>query len=104
MDKREDIIAIAKQYSNLVKAANLPMQIEKSYLFGSFAKGTPHKDSDIDIAFIVNDWAGSYEETILPIWRLCENVDDRIEPHFVVPDEDYANFLPEIQRTGIELV
>jgi hypothetical protein len=39
----------------------------------------------------------------VPIWELCENVDLRIEPHFIVPEEDYADFLPEIRRTGIEI-
>ena len=104
MDKREDIISIARQYVELVKAGNFDMQIEKAYLFGSFAKGCPHKDSDIDIAFVVNNWRGGYMETVVPIWSLKENIDDRIEPHFVVPEEDYADFLPEIQRTGVELV
>jgi hypothetical protein len=103
MDKREDIISIAKKYLELVKAGNFPMQIEKAYLFGSFAKGNPHKDSDIDIAFVVNNWVGGYEDTIVPVWGLCENVDLRIEPHIVDPDEDYAGFLSEIQSTGIEL-
>jgi len=104
MDKREDIIVIAKKYLELVKASNLPMQIDKAYLFGSFAKGCPKKDSDIDIALVVNKWVGDYEESIVPIWRLRKNVDFRIEPHIVVPDEDYADFLPEIQRTGIEIM
>ena len=103
MDKTEDIVSIAKRYSELVKASNLPIQIEKAYLFGSFAKGKPHKNSDIDIAFVVNKWEGGYFDTIVPIWRLCEKVDLRIEPHIIDPDEDYANFLQELQRTGIEL-
>jgi hypothetical protein len=30
-------------------------------------------------------------------------VDLRIEPHIVDVDEDYADFLSEIQRTGVEL-
>jgi predicted nucleotidyltransferase len=51
----------------LVKAANFPMQIEKTYLFGSYAKGCPNKDSDIDIAFVVNNWDGGYEDTIVPM-------------------------------------
>jgi predicted nucleotidyltransferase len=103
MDKREDIILIAKKYLELVKKSSFPMQIERAYLFGSYAKGCSKKDSDIDIAIVVNKWAGDYEETIVPIWRLRKNVDFRIEPHIVIPDEDYAGFLPEIQRTGIEL-
>ena len=104
MDKREDIISIAKKYLDLVKASDFPMQINKAYLFGSFAKGCPKQDSDIDIALVVNKWVGNYEEAVVPIWRLRKSVDFRIEPHIVVPDEDYADFLPEIQRTGIEIV
>jgi len=103
MDKREDIIIIAKKYLELIKASNFPMQINKAYLFGSFAKGCPRKDSDIDIALVVNKWVGNYEESVVPIWRLRKNVDFRIEPHIVVPDGDYADFLPEIQKTGIEI-
>ena len=103
MDKTEDIISIAKKYSELVKASNLPIQIDHVYLFGSFAKGTPHKDSDIDIAFVVSNWKGGYFDTIVPIWRLRRGIDVRIEPHIIDPEEDYAYFLREVQRTGIEL-
>ena len=103
MDKTEDIISTARKYAGLVKSSNLPISIDKAYLFGSFAKGTPHKDSDIDVAFVVSNWEGGYFETIVPIWRLCEKVDVRIEPHIIDPKEDYAYFLREIERTGIEL-
>jgi len=103
MDKREDIILIAKKYLELVKKSNFPMKIEKAYLFGSYAKDCSKKDSDIDIAFVVNKWVGDYEEAIVPIWRLRKNIDFRIEPHIVIPDGDYAGFLQEIQRTGIEI-
>jgi len=101
MDKTEDVISKAKEYSELVKASNLPIQIDEVYLFGSFAKGTPHKDSDIDIAFVVSNWAGGYFDTIVPIWSLCKEIDVRIEPHIIDPEEDYAYFLREVKRTGI---
>jgi predicted nucleotidyltransferase len=104
MDKAEDVILIAKRYLELVKASSFPMQIEKAYVFGSFAQGCHNKDSDIDIALVVDKWIGDYEETVVPIWRLRKSVDFRIEPHIIVPDEDYADFLPEIQRTGIEIL
>jgi len=103
MDKTEDVIAIAKRYLELIKASSIPMQIEKAYVFGSFAQGCPNKDSDIDIAIVVNKWVGDYEETVVPIWRLRKSIDFRIEPHIIVPDEDYADFLPEIQKMGIEI-
>ena len=104
MDKREDIISIAKKYLELVKASAFPMQINKAYLFGSFANGSPQKDSDIDIALVVDEWVGDYEDSVVPIWRLRKDVDFRIEPHIIVPNEDYADFLPEIQKTGIEIM
>ena len=103
MDETENIISIAKKYSELVKASNLPIQIDKAYLFGSYANGTSNKDSDIDIAFVVSNWTGGYFDTIVPIWGLCRQVDLRIEPHIIDPNEDYSYFLQEVQRTGIEL-
>jgi len=103
MDKREDIILIAKRFSELVRASSFPMKINKIYLFGSYAADSPQKDSDIDIALVVDSWVGNYEEAIVPIWRLRKKVDFRIEPHIIVPNEDYADFLPEIQKTGIEI-
>ena len=92
MDERENIVTIAKKYVELVKASNFPMHIEQAYLFGSFASGRYHKDSDIDIALVVNRWEGDYFDVVAPIWRLCESVDYRIEPHIVVPQEDYEVF------------
>jgi predicted nucleotidyltransferase len=59
MDKREDIINKVKIYRDLV-LKDFPMEIEQVYLFGSYAKGTPHKDSDIDVAFVVSRFEGDF--------------------------------------------
>ena len=104
MDKRTDIVRKVKSYHSLVKQSSFPMKIDKVYLFGSYAKGNPHKDSDIDVALVVDKWQGDYFSVIPPIWRLRESVDDRIEPHVIVPKEDYAGFLDEIKKTGIEII
>jgi len=103
MDKREDIIEKVKDYQTLVKKSNFPIPIEAVYLFGSYAKGTANKDSDIDVALIVNHFDGDFFDIIPPIWRLRENVDFRIEPHVIARDTDYAGFLDEIQSTGIQI-
>jgi predicted nucleotidyltransferase len=103
MDKREDIINKVKAYAALVKNSGFPMPIEKTYLFGSFAKGNPHADSDIDVAFVVRHWVGDFFQVIPPIWRLREKIDWRIEPHVVVPEEDYGGLLNEIQKNGVEV-
>ena len=101
MDKIEDIIKIAKEYVDFVKKSALPLKIDRAYLFGSFAKGTPHKDSDIDVAFIVSNWTGSFFDTVVPINSMCRKFDSRIEPHIIDPEQDYSYFEQEVQRTGI---
>jgi len=103
MDKRADIVKKVRKYQSLIKRSNFPMKIEKVYLFGSYAKGTPRKDSDIDVALVVNKWQGDYFDVIPPIWKLTEQVDYRIEPHVIVPEEDCAGLLNEIEQTGIEI-
>jgi len=99
MDEREYIIEKVKDYQALVKN-NFPIPIENVYLFGSYAKGTPHKDSDIDVAFVVNHFEGDFFEIMPLLWKLRRQVDWRIEPHVVARDTDYAGMLNEIQRTG----
>jgi predicted nucleotidyltransferase len=102
MDKREDIIEKVRSYKALV-LETFPMKVEKVYLFGSFAKGTTHKDSDIDVAFVVNHFEGDFFEVVPPLWLITPQVDSRIEPHVVARDEDFSGFLDEIQRTGVEI-
>ena len=104
MDKRKDIINKVNNYQDLVKNSDFPMKIEEVYLFGSFAKGTENKDSDIDVALIVNQFKGDYFKVIPQIWLLRENIDFRIEPHVIARDTDYSGFLDEIHRTGIKIV
>jgi predicted nucleotidyltransferase len=101
MDEKQYIVDKVRDYSALVRQSKFPMQIEQVYLFGSYAKGNPDADSDIDVALVVRDWVGDYFDVIPLIWKLTEKVDMRIEPHIIVPQEDYAGFFDEIQRTGI---
>ncbi|MDR0834423.1 MAG: nucleotidyltransferase domain-containing protein [Candidatus Symbiothrix sp.] len=102
MDKREDIIDKVRTYKSLVEKT-FPMKIEKVYLFGSYAKGTPREHSDIDVAFVISHFEGNYLKIIPPIWKLTRKVDFRIEPHVIARDTDYAGFLDEIKRTGVEI-
>ena len=49
MDKRE-AIEIARAYIDLISDK---YGIKETFLFGCYAKGTNHDDSDIDIAVVV---------------------------------------------------
>jgi predicted nucleotidyltransferase len=105
MDKREVIIEKVKAYRALVKSS-FPIPVEQFYLFGSYAKGTSHKDSDIDVALVVSHLGDDYDflTTEPLLWRLKRQVDCRIEPHVISRDTDYASMLDEVKRTGIEVV
>lgn len=75
-------------------------------LFGSYAKGTEHKDSDIDIAIITDDIENDIFDEELNLMKLRRNIDTRIEPH-LIRIEDYKNaetpFIQEVIDTGIKV-
>ncbi|MBU3926169.1 MAG: nucleotidyltransferase domain-containing protein [Bacteroidetes bacterium] len=99
MDKREAINKV-KAYKLLL---NDYFQLEKVYLFGSYAKNTNREDSDIDVAIVVNHIEGDYFSINPLLWKLRRQIDDRIEPILIEKDFDDANFLADIQKCGIEI-
>ena len=60
MDKRETIINRVKTYKELVNSS-FPIKIDQFWLFGSHAKGSPNKDSDIDVALVVERLNEDYD-------------------------------------------
>ena len=104
MDKKETIVSKVKIYRDLVRNFS-SIKIDQCWLFGSYAQGTPHKHSDIDVALVVEHLGEDYDffETEPLLWKLTRQVDDRIEPVLIARDTDYAGFLDEIQRTGIQI-
>jgi len=99
MDKAEAINKI-RQYRFLLKDY---FDVDKVYLFGSYAKETNSEDSDIDVAIVVNSIKGDYFSTTPLIWKLRRQIDDRIEPILIEKDNDSSGFLEEIQKSGIEI-
>ena len=80
--------------------------IEKAYLFGSFAKGNSTQDSDIDLALIFKDLDDSVRFDIqVQLMLLASKIDSRIEPHPISHDDFNSGnpFFIEIQKTGVEL-
>ena len=76
MDKG-DAINIASQYAHALKARYDNIKV---ILFGSYAKGTFHEDSDIDIAVILKDYKNLLDIQ-RDLMRLRRKIDSRIEPH-----------------------
>ncbi|MBN2212391.1 MAG: nucleotidyltransferase domain-containing protein [Sedimentisphaerales bacterium] len=75
----EAIIATIKSY--LAILTNAGIHAQQAVLFGSFARGEGHADSDIDVIIIAPEFDQKPSlELIKTLWRLRGNADDRIEP------------------------
>ena len=73
----QSIIDTAKRY---IKRIPESMEIKKAFLFGSYAKGNEHADSDIDFAIVVGK-KDDFFSVQMQLMRLRRNIDLRIEPH-----------------------
>ena len=75
-------------------------------MFGSYAKGTEHEDSDIDIAIITDDIKNDIFDEEVELMKLRKGIDYRLEPH-IIRIEDYKNaetpFIKEVIDTGIKV-
>lgn len=77
------------------------MQFSELILFGSYATGTARKDSDVDVAVVVDELKGDFFSTRPLLWKIRRQVDDRIEPVLFEKKHDDSGFLSEIMKNGI---
>ena len=101
MDKT-DVLIIAQKYAEIVKDN---FDFQKFILFGSYVKGNPRKDSDIDVAIVFSDYANRLDRQV-ELMKLTRKVDSRIEPHpFREKEFEISNpFVNEIMNNGMEVV
>lgn len=92
------VIDLAMQYAQEVQKMFKPNQI---LLYGSYAKGTAQKDSDIDIAVVLNGFSGDYLDASKTLYKLRRNVSFDIEPVLLDATKDnQSGFIHEVMRTG----
>lgn len=93
-----------KDYITFV--ANNNPHLKKVYLFGSYAKQTNNKHSDIDIALIIDNLDDDEKFDLqVELMLLASKYDTRIEPHPISLKDYNINtpFVDELKRTGVEL-
>ncbi len=88
----------ARGYAQLVRQN---MDTEAIYLYGSYARGTASRDSDIDIAVVVSQVQTDYLAAVSKLWKLTRAVSDEIEPVLLIAGTDDSGFLRSLQETGI---
>ena len=99
----ERIMKIIEKY---VKKVCEIYQVKAIILFGSYAKGTEHEDSDIDIAIITDDLKKDRFDEEINLMQLRWDIDLRIEPHIISVSEyenDETPFVVEVKNTGIKV-
>ena len=94
---QEPVINRVKQFAEVVRQN---FQVKKIILYGSYAKGSAGKHSDIDVAVVLD----SNEEDLLTskakLFKLRRDIDVRIEPVLLDEKNDRSGFLEEITKTG----
>ena len=101
----ETVITIVQQYIADVKKV---MPIDKTYLYGSYAKGTQRENSDVDICFFSQAFESRRTVDILTELFYLKTKYDKdvlIEPNAFPVSELYNDnpFVKEIMRTGREI-
>jgi predicted nucleotidyltransferase len=97
-----DINSIAQKYVQNIK--NSGISVISAYLFGSYAKGNPREDSDIDICIVSNNFSDDYIKESVNLRKLAFGIDDRIEPIPFTPNDlndKYSTLASEIKKYGI---
>lgn len=94
-----NVIKIAENY---IFQARSIIDYNEAYLFGSRINGTFNNESDIDIAFIINNdiETEEYFKIINKLYLLTESLNILIEPHIIIKTNDNSDFIKEVYKTG----
>jgi len=90
----------AKRYAGIVCKEVSPCKV---FLFGSLINGNFNENSDIDIAVVKDFSDDNYWELIKTLNRLTRNIDNRIEPILLQPEDNQSGFLYSVLKSGVEL-
>jgi uncharacterized protein len=96
MDKATAVKCV-KQYAEVLKSH---FNVEKIILYGSYSRDAARKDSDIDVAVVLNHIDDDFLATEAKLFRLRREIDTRIEPVLLEEANDRSGFLEEILKTG----
>ena len=99
-----EIITRSRRYADEVKR-HFP--VKKAVLFGSHAKGTATKDSDVDICFFLDGFDGAeYLAIMRKLMRLAYEYEEVFESVVYAIEDIHSSsrFVKEIIRTGVDVL
>jgi predicted nucleotidyltransferase len=86
-----------RQYADLVRRH---FDVRSIVLFGSYAKGNPREESDIDVAVILDELKEDWLTSAAKLHSLTRDIDILIEPVILDPAHDRSGFLEHVMETG----
>ncbi len=103
VSKQNEIIDIARRYIDHLQKNQIA--VERAYLYGSYAVGTAHEDSDIDIVVVSEQFRKSRYEDSVWIAKLRRDIDLRIQPLAYNPDDFIMDYVipNEAMTNGIRI-
>ncbi len=100
-----EIKAITQKLVNALTDRGI--RVEKVILYGSYASGNMHDDSDIDIAIISPDFGEDKYEERKMLLQIAWKIDLRLEPLPVsttsFQQDTWIPLIHEIRQKGVEL-
>jgi predicted nucleotidyltransferase len=94
---QEPVITRVKQFAEVVRKN---FRVKKIILYGSYAKGSAGKHSDIDVAVVLDNDEEDLLTSEAKLFKLRRAIDARIEPVLLDETKDTSGFLEEIIKTG----
>lgn len=100
---RAAIIEKVNRYLLLLKENGI--DIDKAFLYGSFAKGEDNENSDIDVLLVSKMFESANDKVAGIAWKITRQVDSRIEPYLIglekFNNDDISPLLQIIKQEGI---
>ena len=95
---RDEALALVRRYKKVIcpRFAKEP----KVIMYGSYSKGYPNPDSDIDVAVIVPSYGDKKTEISKKLWLDVREVSFLIEP-VLMADDHWSPLYDDVMRTGI---
>lgn len=104
MVKRAIVINLVTSFARELRDSGI--KLREVYLFGSFASGKQHRNSDIDVALAADDFSGLGFEDVKKFGRiLIKTPYKKIEP-ITYPTSYFKKsdpFIDEIKNSGIRI-
>ncbi len=94
-------MATAKKFADLVRQK---YQVDRAYLFGSYAKNVANEGSDIDVCIVSPNFGKDYSAEEMELIRMAVKLDLRISPVPYSPGDlhdKYSQLAFEITTYGV---